>query len=167
MTDPDYAAPVRIGLTVNGRAVSAEVEPRITLVDFLREQLQLTGSHIGCEHGVCGACHVRVDGQIVRGCLYLAVQADGGRVETIEGLDACGELADLQEAFVRHNAMQCGYCTPGMLLSASELLTQRRAMSRSEIREWLSGNYCRCTGYQAIVNAIAEVLDNRAREDHR
>jgi carbon-monoxide dehydrogenase small subunit len=152
---------VEVTITVNGEAVTRRVEARRHLVDFLREDLQLTGSHIGCEHGVCGACTVRVEGQIVRGCLMLAVQADGLRVETIEGLAEAGEIADLQEAFLERNALQCGYCTPGMLLTAAELLATRSDPTRTEIRKYLSGNYCRCTGYQAIVDAIETVAARR------
>ena len=152
---------IDVTITVNGEPVSRRVEARQHLVDFLREELQLTGSHIGCEHGVCGACTLRVDGQIVRGCLMLAAQADGMRVDTIEGLAESGEIADLQQAFLQHNALQCGYCTPGMLLTAAELLATRPTPSRAEIRAYLSGNYCRCTGYQAIVDAIAAVADQR------
>jgi carbon-monoxide dehydrogenase small subunit len=149
---------VRVALTVNGERVDAEVEPRQNLVDFLREELQLTGSHVGCEHGVCGACTLRVDGAIVRGCLMLAVQSDGARVETIEGLSDSGDIADLQAAFCERNALQCGFCTPGVLLTAQELLMRSdSAPSRDQIREHLSGNYCRCTGYQAIVDAIEAV----------
>ena len=149
---------VRVALTVNGERVDAEVEPRQNLVDFLREELQLTGSHVGCEHGVCGACTLRVDGTIVRGCLMLAVQCEGARVETIEGLSDSGDIADLQAAFCERNALQCGFCTPGVLLTAQELLLQSdEAPSRDQIREHLSGNYCRCTGYQAIVDAIEAV----------
>ena len=152
---------LEIPLTVNGEAIEARVPVRQHLVDFLRLELGLTGSHLGCEQGVCGACTVRLDGGIVRGCLTLAVQADGARVETIEGLSESGEIADLQEAFVELNALQCGYCTPGMLLTAAELLAEGRAMSRTEIRTYLSGNYCRCTGYQAIVDAIETTLNGR------
>ena len=149
---------VRVALTVNGERVDAEVEPRQNLVDFLREELQLTGSHVGCEHGVCGACTIRVDGAILRGCLMLAVQCEGARVETIEGLSDSGDIADLQAAFCERNALQCGFCTPGVLLTAQELLLQfDGAPSRDQIREHLSGNYCRCTGYQAIVDAIEAV----------
>jgi carbon-monoxide dehydrogenase small subunit len=147
---------VDITLAVNGVEVSRRVAPRTHLVDFLREELGLTGSHIGCEHGVCGACTVRVDGQIVRGCLMLAVQADGCRVETVEGLSDSRELLSLQKAFHEHNALQCGFCTPGMLMAAQDLLRQNKKPSREEIREHISGNYCRCTGYQAIVDAIEE-----------
>jgi carbon-monoxide dehydrogenase small subunit len=145
-----------IRLRVNGEEVEALVEPRMHLVDFLRERLDLTGSHLGCEHGVCGACTLRVDGRIVRGCLMLAVQADGADVWTVEGLTETGELAALQEAFLERNALQCGYCTPGMLVTAAELLRRSAAPpSREAIRDWISGNYCRCTGYEAIVDAIA------------
>jgi len=144
-------------LTVNGQAVTRRIPARMNLVDFLREELGLTGSHVGCEHGVCGACTVRVNGEIVRGCLMLAVQADGCKVETIEGLSDSGELAKLQKAFHEKNALQCGFCTPGMLLAARDLLKQNPKPNREQIREHLSGNYCRCTGYQAIVDAIEEV----------
>ena len=127
------------------------------MVDFLRDDLSLTGTHIGCEHGVCGACTVRLDGDVVRGCLVLAVQCDGADVETIEGLSDSEIIADLQTAFQRRNALQCGYCTPGMLIGAQELLAQGGVPSRDTIREHISGNYCRCTGYQAIVDAIESV----------
>jgi carbon-monoxide dehydrogenase small subunit len=147
-----------VTLTVNGTPVTRRVAPRVHLVDFLRDELGLTGSHIGCEHGVCGACTVRVDGEIVRGCLMLAVQADGCRVETVEGLSDSQELARLQKAFHEHNALQCGFCTPGMLMAAQDLLAQKKSFSREEIREHISGNYCRCTGYQAIVDAIEEAM---------
>jgi aerobic carbon-monoxide dehydrogenase small subunit len=151
-----------IQLVVNGEEVRESVDPRMTLVDFLRERLGLTGSHVGCEHGVCGACSVRFDGAVVRGCLMLAVQCDGARVETIEGVADSGEIADLQQAFVTRNALQCGYCTPGMLLSAQELLAAAGVPSRADIRDYLSGNYCRCTGYQAIVDAVEAVAKARA-----
>ena len=153
---------VDITLTVNGEPVSERVDARKTLVDFLREDLGLTGSHVGCEHGVCGACTVRVDGAIVRGCLMLAVQCDGGKVETIEGLSDLGEIADLQAAFEQRNALQCGYCTPGMLVAAQDLLRRGGVPTRDEIREHLSGNYCRCTGYHAIVDAVEAVAQARA-----
>jgi carbon-monoxide dehydrogenase small subunit len=153
---------VDVTITVNGEPVSRRVEARQHLVDFLREELQLTGSHVGCEHGACGACTLRVEGEIVRGCLMLAAQADGLRVDTIEGLAESGEIADLQEAFLERNALQCGYCTPGMLLTAAELLARRPRPSRVEIRVYLSGNYCRCTGYQAIVDAIEAVAQKRS-----
>ena len=151
-----------IKLTVNGEQVAETVEARKSLVDFLREDLALTGSHVGCEHGFCGACTVRVDGVIVRGCLTLAVQCDGARVETIEGVSDAGEIADLQAAFEKRNALQCGFCTPGMLLTAQELLSSGKVPSREQIREHLSGNYCRCTGYQAIVDAVEAVAQARA-----
>ena len=131
------------------------------LVDFVRNELGFTGSHLGCEHGICGACSVRVDGAVVRGCLVLAVQCEGTDVVTIEGLSDSGEISDLQETFVERNALQCGYCTPGMLMTAAELLAERRPRSRKEIREFMSGNYCRCTGYHAIVDAIETVNDAR------
>jgi carbon-monoxide dehydrogenase small subunit len=150
-----------ISLTVNGEAVREAVEARKTLVDFLREDLGLTGSHVGCEHGVCGSCTVRVDGAVVRGCLVLAVQCDGARVETIEGVSDSGAIADLQDAFAKRNALQCGYCTPGMLLAAEELLAAGGLPDREKIREHISGNYCRCTGYEAIVDAIEATVQAR------
>jgi aerobic carbon-monoxide dehydrogenase small subunit len=143
-----------ISLQVNGEPVDAYVLPRLNLVDFLREHLKLTGTHIGCEHGVCGACTVRVNGEIVRSCLMLAVQTHGASVVTIEGLSDSGEIADLQAAFRDRNALQCGFCTPGMLIAAQDLLQQEAEPDRERIREHLSGNYCRCTGYQAIVDAV-------------
>ncbi|HIC29658.1 MAG TPA: (2Fe-2S)-binding protein [Rhodospirillales bacterium] len=151
-----------VNLTVNGEKVSRAIEPRRNLVDFLREDLQLTGSHVGCEHGVCGACTLRVNGEIVRGCLMLAVQAEGAVVETIEGVSDSGEIADLQEAFHERNALQCGFCTPGMLLAAADLLNANPGAGRDQIREHISGNYCRCTGYQAIVDAIEAVGRKRS-----
>jgi len=151
-----------VAVTVNGEEVRERVDARKTLVDFLREELALTGSHVGCEQGVCGACSVRVDGVVVRGCLMLAVQCDGARVDTIEGVADSGEIADLQQAFIARNALQCGYCTPGMLLTAQELLARGGVPSRKQIRAHLSGNYCRCTGYQAIVDAVEAVAKTRA-----
>ncbi|HEX6318761.1 MAG TPA: (2Fe-2S)-binding protein [Burkholderiales bacterium] len=149
-----------ITLTINGTQVTRRVAARQHLVDFLREELGLTGSHIGCEHGVCGACTVRVNGDIVRGCLMLAVQADGCVVETIEGLSDSRELERLQKAFHEKNALQCGFCTPGMLMAAQDLIRQGgKNISREKIREHISGNYCRCTGYQSIVDAIEEVIN--------
>lgn len=145
---------IEIAAIVNGESVTARVPARMTLVDFLRERLELTGSHVGCEHGVCGACTVCVDGEIVRGCLTLAAQADGATVETVEGLSESGEIAALQAAFHNRNALQCGFCTPGMLLTAAALLRENATPSRAEIRDYLSGNYCRCTGYHAIVDAV-------------
>ena len=154
---------VQISLIVNGVVVTRRVEPRQSLVDFLRYELELTGSHVGCEHGVCGACTVRVDGAIVRGCLMLAVQCDGCRVETVEGVAETGEVFDLQQAFAQENALQCGFCTPGMLLTAQDLLARNPAASAQEIREALSGNYCRCTGYHAIVEAVRRTAEARGR----
>jgi carbon-monoxide dehydrogenase small subunit len=155
-------APISISLDVNGEHVDAQVLPRLNLADFLREQLKLTGTHVGCEHGVCGACTVRLNGEIVRSCLMLAVQTHGAAVETIEGLSDSGEVADLQAAFRDRNALQCGYCTPGMLMTAQDLLKQQAEPDRETIREHLSGNYCRCTGYQAIVDAIETTARMRA-----
>ena len=150
-----------IHFKLNGQQGQHDVLPRTHLVDFLREGAGLQGSHLGCEHGVCGACTVQVDGQIVRGCLVLAVQADGRSVDTIEGLSESGALRELQRAFIRHNALQCGFCTSGMLLAAHELVEHQPDASREQVREWISGNYCRCTGYQAIVDAICDVLAAR------
>jgi carbon-monoxide dehydrogenase small subunit len=146
---------------VNGERITRRVPVRQHLVDFLRLDLQLTGSHIGCEHGVCGACSVRVDGKVIRGCLMLAVQADGQNIITIEGLTASGEIADLQAQFVERNALQCGYCTPGQLLTAAELLAEGEISTREEIRTFMSGNYCRCTGYHSIVDAIETTMKKR------
>ena len=148
---------VQLDVDVNGEKVSRMIEPRLSLVDFLRNELELTGSHVGCEHGVCGACTVLVDGVIVRGCLMLAIQTNGVEVMTIEGQSDSGAITDLQEAFHERNALQCGFCTPGMLLTSTELLQKKSDPSREEIREYLSGNYCRCTGYEAIVDAVEAV----------
>jgi carbon-monoxide dehydrogenase small subunit len=156
---------VTISLDVNGERIEADVPPRLNLSDFLREHLKLTGTHVGCEHGVCGACTVRVNGEIVRSCLMLAVQTQDSSVETIEGLSDSGEIADLQTAFRERNALQCGFCTPGMLMAAQDLLKQSSQPDREQIREHLSGNYCRCTGYQAIVDAIE--ITARARTGHQ
>ena len=145
-------------IVVNGEAVEREVPVRRHLVDFLREDLGLTGSHLGCEHGVCGACQVMLDGRVVRGCLTLAVRADGRRVDTVEGLSDSGALAELQHAFLERNAFPCGFRTTGMPLTAPEIVRTRPDAGREEIRELISGNYCRCTGYQAIVDAIEAVL---------
>jgi carbon-monoxide dehydrogenase small subunit len=150
-----------IRCVVNGTEVRRLVPVRQHLVDFLREGLGFTGTHLGCEHGVCGACTVRVDGRIVRGCLMLACQADGKRIDTVEGLTDDGTLAELQKAFHERNALQCGFCTPGMLLTAQELLDARPHANRDEIRAFIAGNYCRCTGYHAIVDAIEHVLVRR------
>ena len=155
-------APVPLSLNVNSERVDAYVLPRQNLADFLREHLKFTGTHVGCEHGVCGACTVRVNGEIVRSCLMLAVQTHGASVETIEGLSDSGEIDDLQPAFRERNALQCGFCTPGMLLAAQDLLRQSGEPGREQIREHLSGNYCRCTGYQAIVDAVEATARARA-----
>ncbi len=155
---------VSVKMTVNGTSVEKQVEPRQHLTDFLRTELGLTGNHIGCEHGVCGACSVRVDGQVVRGCLMLATQADGAIVETIEGVVESGEVNGLIDAFVSRNALQCGFCTPGMILTAAELLSEGELLERAQIRDELSGNICRCTGYHSIVDAVESVLD---KEDGR
>ncbi|MBR1270947.1 (2Fe-2S)-binding protein [Bradyrhizobium sp. AUGA SZCCT0222] len=154
--------PVPISLEVNGERIDTHVLPRLNLADFLREHMKLTGTHVGCEHGVCGACTVRFNGEIVRSCLILAVQAQEGSVETIEGLSDSGEIADLQAAFRDRNALQCGFCTPGMLMAAQDLLQQTPEPDRKTIREHLSGNYCRCTGYQAIIDAIETTARLRA-----
>jgi aerobic carbon-monoxide dehydrogenase small subunit len=143
-----------ISLSVNGERVETHVPPRLNLADFLRDHLKLTGTHVGCEHGVCGACTIRVNGEIVRSCLVLAIQTQGTAIETIEGISDSGEISDLQSAFRERNALQCGFCTPGMLITAQDLLRQSPSPDREQIREHLSGNYCRCTGYQAIVDAI-------------
>jgi aerobic-type carbon monoxide dehydrogenase small subunit (CoxS/CutS family) len=147
---------IRVEVTVNGRTYGEEVEPRLLLSDFLRHTLGLTGTHVGCEHGVCGACTVRLDGAAVRSCLLLAVQVDGSAIETVEGLAANGELHTLQEAFRVHHALQCGFCTSGILMSAAELLDRDGRPTRDEIVDLLSGHLCRCTGYEPIVDAIAE-----------
>ena len=153
---------VAISLNVNGERIEANVPSRLNLADFLCEHLKLTGTHVGCEHGVCGACTVRVNGDIVRSCLLLAVQTHNATVETIEGVSDSGEIADLQSAFRERNALQCGFCTPGMLMAAQDLLKQSPSPDREQIREHLSGNYCRCTGYQAIVDAIETTARARA-----
>jgi carbon-monoxide dehydrogenase small subunit len=155
-------APISISLDVNGERIDATVLPRLNLADFLREHLKLTGTHVGCEHGVCGACTVRVNSEIVRACLMLAVQANEASVETIEGLSDSGEIADLQAAFRDRNALQCGFCTPAMLMAAQDLLKQNSTPDREQIREHLSGNYCRCTGYQAIIDAVESTARARA-----
>ncbi len=146
-----------VHVTVNRRRYSEEVEPRLLLSDFLRGPLGLTGTHVGCEHGVCGACTVQLDGVAVRSCLLFAVQADGAEIVTVEGLARNGSLTLLQEAFRRHHALQCGFCTPGILMAADDLLSRESAPIRAEIVDLLSGQLCRCTGYTPIVDAIAEV----------
>ena len=163
MSDIEVDETVRVRLVVNGRKVACEVAPRDTLVDTLRNALELTGTHAGCEMGACGACLVQLDGHAVHSCLMYAVQADGARIDTIEGLSESGAIADLQAEFHRRNALQCGFCTPGMLVTAHELLSQVKQPSREEIRDALSGNYCRCTGYEAIVDAIAAVAEARRK----
>jgi carbon-monoxide dehydrogenase small subunit len=161
MSDLLIHASVTVTMTVNGSAVSHTVAPRVTLADFLRQNLELTGTHTGCEMGVCGACLVMMDDRVVHACLTFAVQADGATIETIEGLSERAVIADLQEAFHQRNALQCGFCTPGMLMTAHSLLSQPDVPTRDEIRDALSGNYCRCTGYEAIVDAIETVAYQR------
>ena len=148
---------MNITMTINGEAITRDVPVRLNLVDFIRTEAGLTGSHVGCEHGVCGACTIEVDGQAVRGCLMLAVQADGASVTTIEGFG--DRAAGLREAFSNRNALHCGYCTPGILASALDYIESGGTADRAAIREHISGNYCRCTGYQAIVEAIADVIE--------
>ena len=145
-----------VDVTVNGRRYLEDVEPRLLFSDFLRHRLGLTGTHVGCEHGVCGACTVRLDGVAVRSCLLLAAQVDGAEVVTVEGLAGGGSLTPLQEAFHRHHALQCGFCTPGILIATEDLLSRERMPTREEIVDMLSGQLCRCTGYAPIVDAIAE-----------
>jgi aerobic carbon-monoxide dehydrogenase small subunit len=154
MSSETLSTHVDVSLTVNGERVTRRVEARRHLIDFLRLDLGLTGSHVGCEHGVCGVCTLQVNGELVRGCLTLAAQLDGAEVWTIEGLTEKGALRELQDAFVARNALQCGFCTPAMLITAAELLERKSVPSREEIREHISGNYCRCTGYEAIVDAV-------------
>jgi carbon-monoxide dehydrogenase small subunit len=163
MPDPDRAGreELEIATTVNGKAVRRRVLARRHLADFLRQDLELTGTHLGCEHGVCGACTVLIDGRAVRSCLTLAVQADGKCVETIEGLSDSGKIEELKQAFIARNAAQCGFCSSGMLVTALEVLMQGGPLSREDIREAISGNMCRCTGYHAIVDAIAAVAAAR------
>ena len=152
---------MQISLTVNGEAVSAETPVRRNLVDFLRQDVGLTGSHVGCEQGVCGACTIEVDGRMVRGCLMLAVQANGASITTVEGLADSGRSTALRTAFANRNALQCGFCTPGMMASALEYIEAGGTADRDAIRAHLSGNYCRCTGYQAIVDAVCDVIEGR------
>ena len=159
MSTPTDIPSTRVSVMVNGQTLVRQVECRKHLVDFLREDCGLKGSHLGCEHGVCGACTVRLDGQIVRGCLVLAAQAHGRRVETVETTTPGPDLRALQDAFVEHNALQCGYCTPGMLMAALDLVERKPDADREQVRVWMSGNYCRCTGYQAIVDAVCAVLE--------
>jgi carbon-monoxide dehydrogenase small subunit len=144
---------MEITLTVNGEAVTREVPVRLTLADFLRHELELTGTHLGCEHGVCGACTVLVEGRTARSCLMLAVQADGLSIDTVEGMADGDTLTPLQQAFIDHHGLQCGFCTPGVLATLTEMLETVPDPTETEVREWLSGNLCRCTGYQGIVDA--------------
>ena len=150
-----------IALTVNGRAVKATVEPRLHLADFLRGQLGLTGTHLGCEQGVCGACTVLIDGKPSRSCIAFTVTCDGAEIVTIEGLGKDALMADLREAFSAHHGLQCGFCTPGMLIAARDLVMRRGRCDEATIREELSGNLCRCTGYMGIVAAVKSVSDRR------
>jgi carbon-monoxide dehydrogenase small subunit len=154
---------VAIEAVLNGRPLKRRVKARQHLADFLRQELELTGTHLGCEHGVCGACTVLIDGRTARGCLTLAAQISGRKVETVEGLTENGELAELQAAFVARNAAQCGFCSAGMLLTAYELVSSGEAASRADIRSYISGNMCRCTGYHAIVDAVEVVMRKRGR----
>jgi aerobic carbon-monoxide dehydrogenase small subunit len=151
----------RIKVRVNGTPYEEEVEPRLLLADFLRQNLSLTGTHVGCEHGVCGACTIMLDGDSVRSCLMLAVQADGSEITTVEGLGRIDRLAPVQEAFREHHALQCGFCTPGMLATVIDLLQKYPLASDDEIREGLSGNLCRCTGYDHIVKAVRSLIAER------
>jgi len=159
------AASRTISVTINGAEYEGLVEPRLLLADFLREDAVLTGTHVGCEHGVCGACTVLLDGQTVRSCLVFAVQADGRRIETVEGIAADDEMSPLQQAFWEHHGLQCGFCTPGMLLTATELLATSQAPTEDEIRHAISGNLCRCTGYQNIVAAIRAAAESTPATD--
>jgi 2-furoyl-CoA dehydrogenase 2Fe-2S iron sulfur subunit len=154
---------VRIAFTLNGRAVSGAAEPRMQLADFLRHVLRAYGTHVGCEHGICGACTVLVDGRAVRSCLLYAVQVEGCRIETVEGLTRGQQgLTDLQDAFHRHHALQCGFCTPGILMSAKQFLSEHPQPTEHEVRDMLSGHICRCTGYRGIVDAILDTARQRA-----
>ena len=146
---------------VNGVEYERTIEPRLLLSDFLRQELGLTGTHVGCEHGVCGACTVLIDGHSARACLFLAVQADGSRIETVESLDEVGELSPLQEAFREHHALQCGFCTPGMLMTCVDLLRKSELATDAEICDGLAGNLCRCTGYEHIVRAVRAIAARR------
>jgi carbon-monoxide dehydrogenase small subunit len=167
MTDPDLLGceEVDIETTINGKPLRRRVKARQHLADFLRHELELTGTHLGCEHGVCGACTVLLDNRTVRGCLTLVAQVSGKSVDTIEGMSESGKLADLQRAFMERNAAQCGFCSSGMLLTAYELVSLGQAATRAEIREFLSGNMCRCTGYHAIVDAVEAVIEAEKRGD--
>ena len=154
---------VAIEATLNGKPLKRRVKARQHLADFLRQDMELTGTHLGCEHGICGACTVMIDGRTARGCLTLAAQISGKSVETIEGLTESGKLSQLQNEFIARNAAQCGFCSSGMLLTAYELVASGRKVSRAEIREFISGNMCRCTGYHAIVDAVEAVIAKNAK----
>ncbi len=154
MANNDSTARIAVRAIINGRAFEREVEPRLLLVDFIRHHLHLTGTHVGCAHGVCGACTIELDGRIARSCLMFAAQADGATITTVEGLAGDGPLTPLQQAFHENHGLQCGYCTPGILMAARELLTENSDPSERDIRGWLSGNLCRCTGYVNIVRAV-------------
>jgi carbon-monoxide dehydrogenase small subunit len=154
---------IEVDATLNGKPLRRRVKARQHLADFLRQELELTGTHLGCEHGICGACTVLIDGRTARGCLTLAAQISGKSVETIEGLTENGMLADLQKEFIERNAAQCGFCSSGMLLTAYELLLSGEPLSRADIREAMSGNMCRCTGYHAIIDAVEAVMTTRGR----
>ena len=154
---------IEVDATLNGKPLRRRVKARQHLADFLRQELELTGTHLGCEHGICGACTVLIDGRTARGCLTLAAQISGKSVETIEGLTENGMLADLQKEFIERNAAQCGFCSSGMLLTAHELLLSGETLSRADIREAMSGNMCRCTGYHAIIDAVEAVMTTRGR----
>jgi aerobic carbon-monoxide dehydrogenase small subunit len=169
MTEIDVtgAEELEIEATVNGKPVKRRVKARQHLADFLRQELELTGTHLGCEHGICGACTVLLDGRAVRGCLTLAAQISGRTVDTIEGLSESGRIADLQAAFIARNAAQCGFCSSGFLLTAYELISNGELSSRAGIREFLSGNMCRCTGYHAIIDAVESVMARKAEGRHR
>jgi carbon-monoxide dehydrogenase small subunit len=154
---------IEVDATLNGKPLRRRVKARQHLADFLRQELELTGTHLGCEHGICGACTVLIDGRTARGCLTLAAQISGKSVQTIEGLTENGTLADLQKEFIERNAAQCGFCSSGMLLTAHELLLSAEPLSRANIREAMSGNMCRCTGYHAIIDAVEAVMTTRGR----
>src|SRR5215210_6056530 len=161
------AEDVEIDALINDKRVKRRVQARQHLADFLRQDLELTGTHLGCEHGICGACTVLLDGSAVRGCLILAAQISGKRVDTIEGMSDNGKLAELQRAFIQDNAAQCSFCSSGMLLTAYELVSLGETTTRAEIREFMSGNLCRCTGYHAIIDAIAAVVENQKADKGR
>jgi carbon-monoxide dehydrogenase small subunit len=155
------SAKISVAVTVNGTPHTADVEPRLLLADFLRENLDLTGTHVGCEHGICGACTILMNGDSVRSCLTFAVQADGAEIETVESLGDIDNLSQLQEAFREHHALQCGFCTPGMLMTVTDMLRKYPLATDNDIRDGLSGNLCRCTGYQNIVRAVRSAADKR------